>query len=61
MCDTEDKLMARKEAKDKRDRQLKDREERLREINDNLRRKTLHIIGVPEGTERDRGPESIFE
>ena len=53
--------MARKEAKDKRDRQLKDREERLREINDNLRRKTLHIIGVPEGTERDRGPESIFE
>ena len=23
--------------------------------------KNLHLIGVPEGSERDRGPESIFE
>ena len=23
--------------------------------------KSLHTIGFPEGTERDRGPESIFE
>ena len=34
----------------------------MKEINDSLRRKNLHIIGVPESTaERDRGPESIFE
>ena len=33
----------------------------LREINDSLRRKILHLVGVPEGTERDRGPESVFE
>ena len=39
----------------------KDHEERLREINDRLRRKNLHLIGVPEGTERDRGPENVFE
>ena len=58
----EDKLMARKEAEEKRGKQLKDHEERLREINDSLRRKNLHIIGVPESTaERDRGPESISE
>ena len=61
MSDIEDKLMARKEAEEKREKQLKDHEERLREINDSLRRKNLHLIGVPEGTKRDRGTESIFE
>ena len=59
--DIEDKLMARKEAEEKREKQLKDHEERLREINDSLRRKNLCIIGVLEGAERARGPESIFE
>ena len=34
---------------------------RLREINDSLRRKNLCLIGVPEGAERDRGPEYLFE
>ena len=61
MSDIEDKLMARKEAEEKREKQLKDHEERLREINGSLRRKKLCLIEVPEGTERDRGPESIFE
>ena len=31
------------------------------EINDSFRRKNLCLIGVPEGVERDRGPETIFE
>ena len=34
VSDIEDKLMARKEAEEKREKQLKDHEERLREIND---------------------------
>ena len=42
-------------------RKTKDQEERLREINDSLQRKNLHIIGVPENAERNRGWESIFE
>ena len=61
VSDIEDKLMARKEAEEKREKQLKDHEERLREINDSLRRKNLHLAGVPEDTEKDRGPESVFE
>ena len=61
VSDIEDKLLLRKEAEEKREKQLKNHEERLREINDSLRRKNLHIIGVPEGAERARGPESIFE
>ena len=58
--DIKDKLMARKEA-EKKEKQLKDHEERIREINDSLRRKNLCIIGVPESAERARGPESIYE
>ena len=61
MSDIEDKLMARKEAEEKREKQLRDHEERLREINDSLRRKNLRLTGVPENAERARGPESIFE
>ena len=58
MCDIEDKLMARKEA-EKKEKPLKDHEERLKEINDSFRRKkNLHLIGVPEDAKRDRGPES---
>ena len=56
--------MARKGAEEKTEKkkkQLKDHEERLREINDSFRRKTLRLIGVPEDAERDRGPESVFE
>ena len=61
VSDTEEKLMAGKEAEERREKQLKDQEERLREINDSPRRKNLHLIRVPEDTERDRGPESVFE
>uniref|UniRef100_A0A8P0TPZ7 L1 transposable element RRM domain-containing protein n=1 Tax=Canis lupus familiaris TaxID=9615 RepID=A0A8P0TPZ7_CANLF len=45
----------------KKRQQLKDHEDRLREINDSLRKKNLRLIGVPEGAERDRGPEYVFE
>ena len=55
--DVEDKLMAKRETEVKRDRQLKDQEDRLREINDSLRKKNLCVIGGPGGTKMDRGPE----
>ena len=61
VSDIEDKLTAKRETEEKRDRQLKDHEDRLREINDSLRKKNLRVIGVPEGAERDRGPEYVFE
>ena len=51
---------AKRETEEKK-RQLKDHEDRLREINNSLRKKNLRLIGVPEGTERDRGPEYVFE
>ena len=57
VSDIEDKFMAKRETEVKRDRQLKDQEDRLREINDSLRKKKQCVIWVPEGAKRGRGPE----
>ena len=61
VSDIEDKLMAKRETEEKRDKQVKDHEDRLREINDSLRKKNLRFVGVPEGAKCDRGPEYVFE
>ena len=45
----------------KKTKQLKDREERLSEINDGVNRKNTRLIGVPEGNEKDRGAEGVSE
>ena len=43
VSDIEDKLVARKEAEEKGEKQLKYHEDRLREINDSLRRKKIYV------------------
>ena len=40
---------------------MKRNEDSLRDIWDNIKRTNIHIIGVPEGQEREKGPEKIFE
>ena len=50
-----------KEGNRKKEKQLRDYEVRLSEINDSLRRKNLCIIGVPEEAESQRGQQSTFE
>ena len=48
VSDIEGKLMAKRETEEKTEKQLKDHEDRLREINDSLRKKNLRLIGIPE-------------
>ena len=36
-------------------------EESLRDLWDNIKHTNIRIIGVPEGGEREKGPEKIFE
>ena len=36
-------------------------EEVLRDLWENIKRNNIHIIRVPEGEEREKGPEKIFE
>ena len=49
------------DAEQKREKQLKTNEESLREHWDNVKCTNIHIIGVPEGEEREKEPEKIFQ
>ena len=40
---------------------MKRNEDSLRDLWDNLKGNNILIIGVPEGEEREKGPEKIFE
>ena len=40
---------------------MKRNEDSLRDLWDNTKHNNIHIIGVPEGEEREKGPEKIFE
>ena len=39
---------------------MKINEDTLRVLWDNIKRNNIHIIGVPEGEEREKGPNNIF-
>ena len=57
----EDRLVEITDAEQKREKRLKTNEESLRELWDNVKRTNIHIIGVPEGEEREKGTEKIFQ
>ena len=40
---------------------MKRNEDSLRDLWDNIKRNNILIIGIPEGEEREKGPEKIFE
>ena len=40
---------------------MKRKEDSLRDLWDNIKRNNIHIIGVPEGEEREKGTEKILE
>ena len=45
----------------KKEKRLKRNEESLRELWDNVKCTNIHIIGVPEGEEREKGTEKIIQ
>ena len=40
---------------------MKRNEDSLRDLWDNIKHNNIRITGVPEGEEREKGPEKIFE
>ena len=44
-----------------KEKRMKRNDDSLRDIWDNIKRNNIHIIGVPEGEEREKAPEKIFE
>ena len=57
----EDRLEEITDAEQKREKRLKTNEESLRELWDKVKHTNIHIIGVPEGEEREKGTEKIFQ
>ena len=60
VSDIKHKLMERKEAEEKREKQLRIHKERLWELNDSLRRNNIHLIGIPEEVERERENHKVY-
>ena len=44
-----------------KEKRMKRNEDSLRDLWDNIKRTNICIIGVPEGEEREKGPEKIYE
>ena len=55
-----DRLVEITDAEQKREKRSKTNEESLRELWDNVKCTNIHIIGVPEGEERNKGKEEIL-
>ena len=49
------------DAEQKREKRLKTNEESLRELWDNVKHTNIRVIGEPEGEEREKGTEKIFQ
>uniref|UniRef100_A0A8D1BKE5 L1 transposable element RRM domain-containing protein n=1 Tax=Sus scrofa TaxID=9823 RepID=A0A8D1BKE5_PIG len=56
-----DRLVEITDAEQKREKRLKTNEESLRELWDNVKCPNIRIIGVPEGQEREKRTEKIFQ
>uniref|UniRef100_A0A8D1E0Q3 L1 transposable element RRM domain-containing protein n=1 Tax=Sus scrofa TaxID=9823 RepID=A0A8D1E0Q3_PIG len=61
ISEVEDRLVEITDAEQKREKRLKRNEESLRELWDNVKHTNICIIGVPEGEEREKGTEKIFQ
>ena len=59
--DLEDIMVEITAAEQNIEKRMKRYEDSLRDLWDNIKRTNIHIIGVPEGEERKKVPEKIFE
>ena len=61
ISDLEDRMVEFTVVEQNKEKRMKRNEDSLRELWDNIKCNNIRIIGVPEGEERDKGPEKIFE
>ena len=61
MSDLEYRMVEFIAAEQNKEKRMKRNEDSLRDLWDNIKRNNIRIIGVPEGEEREKGPEKIFE
>ena len=61
ISDLEDRMVEFTSVEQNKGKRMKGNEDSLRDLWDNIKHNNIHIIGVPEGEEREKGPEKIFE
>uniref|UniRef100_A0A8D0UHA1 L1 transposable element RRM domain-containing protein n=1 Tax=Sus scrofa TaxID=9823 RepID=A0A8D0UHA1_PIG len=61
ISDVEDRIMEITQTGQQTENQMKTNERNIRYLWDNIRQTNLCIIGIPEGEEKDKGIENIFE
>ena len=59
--DLEDRMVEITATEQSKEKRMKRNEGSLRDFWDNIKCNNIHIIGVPEGEEREKGPKKIFE
>ena len=59
--DLEDRMVKFTAAEQNKEKRMKRNEDSLRDLWDKIKHNIILIIGVPEGEEREKGPEKIFE
>ena len=61
ISDLEVRMVEFTAAEQNKEKRMKRNEDILRDLWDNIKHSNIHVIGVPEGEEREKGPEKIFE
>ena len=61
ISELEDRMVKITAAEQNKQKRMKRNEDSLRDLWDNTKWTNIHIIGVPEGEEREKGPEKISE
>ena len=61
ISDMEDRIMEITQSGQQTEIRIKKQESNIRDLWDNIKRANLRIIGIPEGVEKDKGMENIFE
>ena len=59
--DLEDRMVETTAAEENIEKIMIKNEDNLRDLWDNIKYTNVHIIRVPEGEEKEKGPEKIFE
>ena len=59
--DLNDRIMEITQSEQQTESQMKQNEGNIRDLQDNIKCANLHIIGIPEGEEREKGIENVFE
>ena len=59
--DLEDRMVVFTATEENKEKRMKRNEDSLRDLWDCIKHNNIHIIGVPEGEEREKAPEKIFE